>query len=383
MNKTRSTVESRVMKQSNHPRPRFAGSTPPCQGGKKNKARTEELSREMFVRLTKGDAARSLSRRGLSFLGSASKYVFHAGLSFLFLLLFIGISGCNNNDGTTITESGTLEATEVTVSAQVGGTVKQMRVDEGAAVSEGDTLAVLDATDLVLQLRQAEAGIAMAEAQLKLALEGMRKEDVVQAEANFNNAQSDLRRMEELFTAQGVSQKQLEDARTRFTVAQQTYEKAKAGSRQEEIALARSSRDQASAVAAAIRKKVGDCYILAPIAGTVTKRYIERGELAGPGMAIVKLSNLQEMTLTVYLPEADIPNIQLGGNAQIRIDAFPERNFDGTVVFISPTAEFTPKNIQTRDERTKLVFGVKLRVANPDGSLKAGIPADVTFTLSR
>lgn len=383
MNKPRLAVESEVIEQRNHPRPRFAGSTPPCQGGGKNKDRTGHFPREILVPLTKGDTARSLSRRELSFLRSASKYVFHAGLSFLFLLLFIGISGCKNNDGTTITESGTLEATEVTVSAQVGGTVKQLHVDEGAVVSEGDTLAVLDATDLVLQLRQAEAGIAMAEAQLKLAVEGMRKEDVVQAEANFNNAQSDLRRMEELFAVQGVSQKQLEDARTRFTVAQQTYEKAKAGSRQEEIALARSSREQASAVAAAIRKKVGDCYILAPIAGTVTKRYIERGELAGPGMAIVKLSNLQEMTLTVYLPEADIPKIQLGGNAQIRIDAFPERDFNGTVMFISPTAEFTPKNIQTRDERTKLVFGVKLRVANPDGSLKAGIPADATFTLSR
>jgi HlyD family secretion protein len=89
------------------------------------------------------------------------------------------------------------------------------------------------------------------------------------------------------------------------------------------------------------------------------------------------------MSVTVYLPESDIPKIQLGSTAQVHVDAFPERNFAGSVMFISPTAEFTPKNIQTRDERTKLVFGVKLRVQNPDESLKAGIPADVTFTVAK
>ncbi|MCI0561338.1 MAG: efflux RND transporter periplasmic adaptor subunit, partial [Nitrososphaera sp.] len=298
-------------------------------------------------------------------------------IGFVFVTVLIG---CDDNDGSTITESGTLEATEVTVSAQASGAVEQLYVDEGASVREGDTLVVLDTTDLSLQLKQAEAGLAMAEAQYKLTLEGMRKEDVLQAEANFKSAETDLQRMKELYEAKSVSQKQLDDAQTRFTIAQQTYEKAIKGSRQEEIIAARARRDQASAQAAALRKKVNDCRIVAPISGTVTKRYIERGELVSPGMAVVKLSNLQEMSVTVYLPEADIPKIQLGSTAQVQVDAFPDRNFDGRVVFISPTAEFTPKNIQTRDERTKLVFGVKLKVVNPDGSLKAGIPADVTFS---
>ncbi len=293
------------------------------------------------------------------------------------------VAGCGNNQGSTITESGTLEATEVIVSAQVGGTVTQLRFDEGSVAHVGDTLLLLDATDWVLQLRQTEAGLAMTEAQYKLALEGMRKEDILQTEANYKNAEEDLKRMEELFSARSVSQKQLDDARTRFTVAQQAYEKAKKGSREEEISLARSRRDQAAAQVALMRKKVHDCVVIAPIAGTVTKRYVERGELAGPGMALVKIANLQEMSLTVYLPETDVPKIRLGEKARIRIDAFSNKDFEGSVIFISPTAEFTPKNIQTRDERTKLVFGVKLRVQNPDGSLKAGIPADVTFTLGQ
>lgn len=293
------------------------------------------------------------------------------------------MSGCSNNDGTIIRESGTLEATEVTVSTHVGGTVVKLFVEEGAKVNAGDTLATLDATDWVLQLRQAEAGLVMAEAQYKLALEGMRKEDVIQAEANFQNAAADLRRMEELFASNSVSQKQLDDARTRFTVAQQAYEKAKKGSREEEIVLAKARRDQAAAQVALLKKRVQDCTITAPIAGTVTKRYVERGELVGIGMALLKIANLQEMNVTVYLPETEIPKIRLGNRATIQIDAYPDRSFEGEVIYISPTAEFTPKNIQTRDERTKLVFGVKLRVLNPDGTLKAGIPADVSFSVSK
>ncbi|MGH2567060.1 MAG: HlyD family secretion protein, partial [Bacteroidota bacterium] len=282
-----------------------------------------------------------------------------------------------------ITESGTLEATEVTVSAQVGGMVNSVRVDEGSAVQAADTLFILDSTDWVLQLRQAEAGLAMSEAQYKLALQGMRKEDVIQAEANFKNAEDDLKRMEELWAAKSVSQKQVDDARTRFTVAEQAYEKAKRGSREEEIVLARARRDQAAAQVASLKKKVNDCTITAPIPGTVTKRFVERGELVGAGMALLKISNLQQMSLTVYLPETDLPRVRLGDRARVRVDAFPERDFEGTVIFLSPTAEFTPKNIQTRDERTKLVFGVKLSVQNQDGTLKAGIPADVTFTFGQ
>jgi HlyD family secretion protein len=298
-----------------------------------------------------------------------------------FTIVLALTSGCGGNDGKAITESGTLEATEVTISAQVGGPILRLRVDEGTAVQTGDTLLVIDATDVTLQQKQAEAGLAMVEAQFRLAVEGVRKEDFIQAEANFKNATDDLKRMEDLFSSSSVSQKQLDDTRTRFTLAQQTYEKAKKGSREEEIQLAKARRDQAAAQLASLRKKVNDCTVISPTKGTVTKRYIERGELVGPGMALFKVADLQEMDLTVYLTETDLPKIRVGESAKIRVDAFPKRDFEGSVVFISPTAEFTPKNIQTRDERTKLVFGVKLKVSNTDEMLKAGIPADVTFTV--
>jgi HlyD family secretion protein len=92
---------------------------------------------------------------------------------------------------------------------------------------------------------------------------------------------------------------------------------------------------------------------------------------------VVRIANLDEMDIMIYVSATDLPKVKLGQTAAVKVDAFRNREFTGRVVYISPVAEFTPKNIQTRDERTKLVFGVKVRVANPDGSLKAGLPADV------
>ncbi len=293
--------------------------------------------------------------------------------------IVILLAGCSGGDGSSLTATGTIEATEVTLSAQVGGVVKLARVDEGAAVLPGDTLAILDATDWTYQLQQAEAGLVGADAQHRLSLQAARQEDLIQAEANYKSAENDLKRMEELAPTGSISQKQLEDAKTRFTISQQTYEKMKRGSRREEIEMARARRDQAEAQVSSLRKKVNDCTILSPMRGVVTKRFIERGELVGQGMSLFRVANLAEMDLMIYVLETELPKVKLGQQATVKVDALPEREFIGRVVFISSTAEFTPKNIQTKDERTKLVFGVKIKVVNVDGSLKSGIPADVTL----
>jgi len=285
--------------------------------------------------------------------------------------------GCSSRDGETISATGTIEATEVTLSAQAGGQVKRIIADEGDAVQIGDTLLIIDNTDWVYQMEQMRGGYEMAEAQFRLALKGAREEDVIQSEANYKNAEQDLRRMEDLYRAKSVSQKQLDDAQTRFTVSQQTWEKMKRGSRQEEIDAARARRDQTKAQLASLQKKVNDCIVTAQASGTVTRRFVEQGELANTGMALYKISNLSSMDITIYVSESDLPKVQLNQKAIVNIDAFQKKDYEGKVSFISSTAEFTPKNIQTKDERTKLVFSIKVKVPNPDGTLKAGIPADV------
>lgn len=299
-------------------------------------------------------------------------------VSVSFLILLMACAGGNDD---AVTSTGTLEATEIRVSSQVSGVVLNVHVDEGSPIAAGDTIAVIDSTEWSYQWRQATANLRAAEAQLRLAIEGPRQEDLRQAEASFDNAKNDLDRMEELFRSRTVTAKQLEDARTRFTVAEQTLEKLRTGSRAEEIDLARARRDQAAAQAASMRKRLKDCVLLAPAGGTLTNRLVEPGEFVGVGSAVAVIADLGRLEITVYVPEATVPRIRLGMRAQAAVDAFDDRTFAGKVVYISPQAEFTPKNIQTQEERTKLVFAVKVVVPNPDGALKAGIPADVTLTL--
>jgi HlyD family secretion protein len=295
------------------------------------------------------------------------------------LLITIVLAGCSNNGGKTITETGTLEAKHVTISAQVSGVLQFFGPEEGTMVAKGDTIARVDPMEWQYQLAQAEANMRAADAQYRLALEGPRKEDVAQGKANYESAKTDLQRMEELFKAKSISDKNVEDARTRFTLAEQMWEKLQRGSRREEVDLAKARRDQATAQMAQLQKKVNDCTITAPIGGTIVNRFIEPGELVTPGAAVARIADLREMEVNIYVAETVLPRIQLNQRATVVVDAFPERQFEARVVFLSPTAEFTPKNIQTKDERIKLVFAVKLKVQNAEGSLKAGLPADVTL----
>jgi len=292
------------------------------------------------------------------------------------------LAGCGNNNGESVVTTGTLEATETTVSAQVNGLAKELRVQEGALVAAGDTLALIDATEWQYQHDQAEANLRAMEAAYSLALKGPREEDVVQARAQFESAQNDLKRMEDLFKTNSIPEKQLEDARTRYTVAEQTLRKLNEGTRKEELALAKARRDQAAAAASQLWKKVADCTITAPVPGFVVKTFVEPGELVIPGAAIIRIADLSEMKISVYVSEVLLPRIRLGQKASVSVDAFENRQFEGEVVYISPTAEFTPKNIQTKEERVKLVFAVKILVKNPNNTLKAGLPADVKITLS-
>jgi HlyD family secretion protein len=298
-------------------------------------------------------------------------------------VLLAAIAGCSGNHDGVIEASGTIEGTDVNVGAEVSGKVLTVAVREGARVSPRDTLVVIDDTDYQLQLQQAAANAEAAAAQYRLALEGSRSEDVIQADANLRAAETDYLRMKTLLASQTVTQKQYDDAYAKFVTAQQTYEKLSRGLRKEEILTARARNEQAAAQAEYLRKKVRDCRIVAPSAGTVTLRAVEPGELVAPGMNVLRLTYLDRVKLTIYVNEAEVGRISLGQKAQVFIDGKPATPFNGDVTYISPVAEFTPKNVQTKEERTKLVFAVRIEVDNPDGSLKPGLPADARITVAQ
>ncbi|OGU19278.1 MAG: hypothetical protein A2059_00355 [Ignavibacteria bacterium GWA2_55_25] len=189
--------------------------------------------------------------------------------------------------------------------------------------------------------------------------------------------------MKELYAAQSVSRKQFDDAESRFTIAQaqlnsakQQVQKMQQFARAEDLAAAKARLEQAQAWAGILHKQLDDATILAPVAGTVTHRPVEEGELVGVGTTVATVARLETLNLVIYVNEVDLAKVQVGGGADIVIDAHPDRTFPGKVVYISPLAEFTPKNVQTKEDRTKLVFGVKIEVENGERILKSGMPAD-------
>jgi len=294
--------------------------------------------------------------------------------------LLVLAAGCGGDSENVIEASGTIEGTDVNIGTEVAGRVRTLRVDEGARVTAGDTLAIIDDIDYQIQLRQAVANLEASAAQLRLAEEGWRKEEIVQAEANFSTADADYKRMKDLLASQSITQKQYDDAYARYVNAQQTFEKLSRGLRKDEVLTFRARRDQAEAQVDQLRKKVRDCALLAPTAGTITLKAVEPGEFVMVGANLLRLTYLDIVKLTIYVSETELGNVRLGQKAAVTIDMEGGKPFEGTVVYISPVAEFTPKNVQTKEERTKLVFGVKIEVPNPQGILKPGMPADARLS---
>jgi HlyD family secretion protein len=289
--------------------------------------------------------------------------------------------------------SGTIEAREVAVASKIGGQVLEIRAEEGSPVKRGDILVLVDHETLDIQLRQAEAGVALAEAQLALLRKGARAEDVRQGEeglrqtgANLKVAADDAGRMRELASRGSVTPKQRDDAEARLVVAQaqeasakEALSKLKRLARPEEISAAEARLAQAVAASDLLRKTIADCTVVSPVAGIVTRRPVEAGELVSPGTTVLTVSELDSVHVMLFVTEKDLGRVRLGREADVTIDAAPGRIFKGRVTFISPEAEFTPKNIQTKEDRVKLVFGVKVEIPNPDGALKPGLPADAVI----
>ena len=308
-------------------------------------------------------------------------------------VVFAACSGPKKVRG--IEGSGTIEAREVAVASRVGGQVLEIRAEEGSPVKKGDILVLVDHETLDIQLRQAEAGVALAEAQLALLRKGARAEDVRQGEealrqtgANLKVATDDAGRMRKLAARGSVTPKQRDDAEARLVVTQaqeasakEALSKLKRLARPEEIRAAEARLDQAVAAADLLKKTIADCTVVSPVAGIVTRRPVEAGELVGAGTTVLTVSELDTVHVMLFVTEKELGRVRLGGEADVTIDAAPGRVFKGRVTFISPEAEFTPKNIQTKEDRVKLVFGVKVEIPNPDGALKPGLPADAVIVL--
>lgn len=317
----------------------------------------------------------------------------------IFLLALTGsilflMPGCRKADESgVIRATGTIESRIARISPRVGGRVLKVLVEEGQRVESGQVLVELDHEYLDLQLRQAEAAAESARAQLELLKKGARSEDIAQAEqqlrqtrVNLEQAGKDAERFRHLYEKGSLTQKQKEEAETRLALAeaqhlqaQEALKKLKTMVRPEEIEAAEARLRQAEAGVDLLKKNIEDSTVLCPVPGVVTEKAVEPGELVNPGATLVTISCLDPVFLWVYVTAAELGRVKLGSVAEVTIDSFPGKVFPGKITYVSPEAEFTPKNIQTREDRVKLVFAVKIELPNPEGQLKPGLPAEAVL----
>ncbi len=281
-------------------------------------------------------------------------------------LLFAALAGCGGDKSAGFAGSGTLEATEVTVAAQTAGQILRLSRDEGDAVAAGDTLATIDVEKLMLQRRQLLASVDEIRANRRPVAETVR-----QATDNLENIEKSYRRINALFEQGTATQQQRDDAHTKYQVAQSQLESAKA---QGAMLDAREATVRASI--ALLDRQIRDGDVIAPLAGVITEKYVESGEIVGAGSAVFKIADTKRFWIKVYVSERDLGLFAVGSVAQVRVDAHPEP-LSGAVSWVSPQAEFTPKNVETKDARAELVYAVKVTIENPPGVLKIGMPAEV------
>jgi HlyD family secretion protein len=321
----------------------------------------------------------------------------------LFLALVLLVAGCNRGAAPAADRAtGYIEATEVRVAAEVGGRLLEVKVGEGDRVAAGDVVARLDTSDADLLVRRVTAEREQAEAQLALLRAGSRPEDIRQAASQVQAAQSeiraaqaeldaataDLERFEGLLRANAGSVKQRDDAKTRREVAaarvrgaqeraqaaSDTLAKVRSGARPQEVDAARARVSAVDAQIATLQKNIADAVLKAPVAGIVTSKLLDAGELAAPRAPVVVITDLDHAWANVYVDERLVPTLKIGQAATLVTDA--GQRLPGTITFISPKAEFTPRNVQTADERSKLVYRIKVTADNKEGVLKPGMPIE-------
>lgn len=311
-------------------------------------------------------------------------------------MILLGLAaGCSQGTDEVLEASGTVEATEASLGFQVAGRIDSLFVVEGAVVTPGERLAVLDLRDASARLAGARATLALQAARLMELERGTRREEVAQGRAALRaveqrlaEAERDRARVRALFEGGAVSRQALDAAETGQGVLTAERDRVVeqlrllvAGPREEQVAAQRAAVAAARAAVEQGEAALTFAEVRAPFAGTVTHRVREPGEIVGPGTPVVTIANLDDRWIRIYVREDQVGRVALGQRAAIRVDSWPDRSFEGEVTFIASEAEFTPRNVQTQEERVRLVYRVKVQVRGDSAvGLKPGISADVTLT---
>jgi HlyD family secretion protein len=298
--------------------------------------------------------------------------------------------------GDAVKVSGNIEVTTMEVSFKVPGRVQKRLVDEGEMVKAGQVIAHLDSADLAHEVAIRTAEVRTAQAALRELEAGSRKEEIAQSEAALAgvNAEAkrlsdDFQRQKELFAREVIPKQKFDASLAARDAAQAQARQAsealalvRKGPRQERIDQGRSRLKEAEAALALAVERLGYADLSAPGPGLVTAKNTEAGEQVAAGTPVITIADLTTPWLRAYIPETELGRVKVGQKARVTTDTWPGKTYDGLVSFISPEAEFTPKNVQTEKERVKLVYRIKITIPNPAMELKPGMPADAEILVN-
>jgi HlyD family secretion protein len=296
-----------------------------------------------------------------------------------------------------LTLFGNVDIRQVQLAFNDSERITALLVQEGDRVQPGQLLATLDTQRFAASVADAEDKVA-AQRQVVARLEtGNRPQEIRKAKADMEAAQADLenaqltyQRVSSLVTQNVDSQQRADDARAamdmaraRLAAAKETYDLMVLGPRQEDIAAAKATLQADEAELVLARQNLADAKLYAPTNGIIQDRLLEPGDMASPQKPVFTLALDDPVWVRAYMAETDLGKIHLGMKATVTTDSFPGKHYDGWIGFISPTAEFTPKTVETAELRTRLVYQVRVYVHNPQDELRLGMPAVVTIPLNQ
>jgi len=324
----------------------------------------------------------------------------------LFGILFVTVGtlvyiGQKNNQNKELYYSGTIDTTQANLSFQVAGRVACVHAQEGQTVTQNQIVAELDRKEFESRYAQAKANLERAlksKQQMETMLEVSRKtlpSEVARAQAivqsardTLKDAEKNYRRFEELFSKGVVSEKERDTLKLQYDVARSRLAESESQLKlaegnltrinviRQDIEVAKAQIDAAGAALNQAAIQLDYTQLKSPTNGIVTSRNIEPGETVTPGREVMTISDLSRVDLKIFVDETEIGRVSPGQEAEVKVDTFPHKTYTGYVSFVSPEGEFTPKLIQTKKERVKLVYLVKVSIVNPRLELKAGMPAD-------
>lgn len=289
------------------------------------------------------------------------------------LLIIIGIAALFASCSSNKNESdafGTFEATEITVSSEVDGRLLDFDIEEGKEIEVGQIVGLIDTTQLYLKRSQLEAQEFTIVSKVSNIFS-----QIAVLEEQLDNANNDKKRIEFLFKDGAATQKELDDINSRIAII-----KKQIASIETQNATVVNEVKVIDAQIAQVNDLLSKCILKNPEKGTVINKYVQQGELVNAGKPLYRIADLKTMTLRAYFSGEQLAHLELDQKVEVLIDKNKNEyhKFEGVISWISPKAEFTPRNVQTKDERTTMVYAVKVRVEN-DGKLKIGMPGEVRF----